>query len=346
MNKVVVVTVTYGNRWKFLSQVVNSVIDDSHLEKIIIVDNASVNKIEIENFAKKNNGKVSIIRNERNHGSAGGYFAGLRMAREISCDYVLVLDDDNAVEKGGIDIFLENFKKFPRNNVVLAGNRSDMGENASFFFSAPTEEEVEKSRKTFFEVFSFSKVNNFFRILSGRKNKEKQGSCPEIVPNKSFAFGGTILPIKAVLDAPLPDSKLFLYGDDIDYSWGVREAGYKTYVCVRPYIRDVDMTFTEGSHIEGLFAKDTPDYKVYFRLRNMVYLSSKYTKGFLDNCLLLLNMLVWFVGLYFIVFLRGKTNGILFKRSRLIFRAIKNGLSGNLSIPNNLELPGNAEVLF
>ena len=31
----------------------------------------------------------------------------------------------------------------------------------------------------------------------------------------------------AVREAPLPDASLILYGDDIEYSWGIKKLGYE-----------------------------------------------------------------------------------------------------------------------
>ena len=75
--RITVITVTYGKRWKFLSQLVNSVMRDPYVTKLIIVDNGSKNKKEIEDGVKEYGEKVSILRQESNLGSAGGFAIGV-----------------------------------------------------------------------------------------------------------------------------------------------------------------------------------------------------------------------------------------------------------------------------
>jgi len=111
MTKVIVLTVTYGNRWKFLSQVADAVMRDSHVYKLVIVDNASENYKEIKHFADNHTDRVEIIHKGSNTGSAGGFATGLEYIKNLNCDYVLLLDDDNVPEDNFSQKFIKNKKK-------------------------------------------------------------------------------------------------------------------------------------------------------------------------------------------------------------------------------------------
>lgn len=74
-HSVCVVTVTYGERSHLLKQVLDSCLQDEHIKKIIVVDNAS--NLTETFFNGYDHEKVRWVRLEENMGSAGGYKAGI-----------------------------------------------------------------------------------------------------------------------------------------------------------------------------------------------------------------------------------------------------------------------------
>jgi hypothetical protein len=75
--KVTAVTIMYGDRWKFLSQVVEAVMRDPYITTFVIVDNGSKNEMEIKEGVKVYGDRVVVLRQEKNLGSAdqGSYLA-------------------------------------------------------------------------------------------------------------------------------------------------------------------------------------------------------------------------------------------------------------------------------
>lgn len=323
--RVVAVTVTYGDRWKFLSQVVDSVVNENNLEKLIIVDNASVNKKEIDEYVSKNKDKIVLIRNEKNEGSAGGFARGISYVRNLDCDYVLLLDDDNVAE-GAISQFLEAIKSHDK-KTVLCGNRSNLG-HAQDVFLQP--EKYKARERTILNVFSFDKIKNLFSIFNYKRDSEKD--IQKIVETNSFAYGGTFLPKQAIIDAPLPDKKLWTYGDDIAYSWGVLDEGYKCFAYFDIHIKDVDFTFSENnksSHLIDLLLPQVSDIKVYYRMRNAVRVSCEYSKQW--KVTILLSIIVWYFGLLIIFIIKQNKFGIFqIKRAELIAKAFYRGFINDM----------------
>ena len=335
-DKVVVVTVTYGERWVFLSQVIEAVIGDINVVKLIIIDNGSKNKEEIIKGVKPYGEKVVIIRHDKNLGSAGGFHSGLKASRDIECDFVFLLDDDNVPEEGAVNRFLDiknNFLK--EKNIVLMGNRVDLSGSQEYFYKPSLSNLNPKG--TFFEVFSFEKFIHFVKLITGIYSKNlNKGPFLPIIPNVGFIYGGAFLPIEAVRESPLPDESLVLYGDDIAYSWGVKKAGYKSYVSTLPIIHDIDSSFGD-SHIFGLFNPDTHPFKVYYRIRNMVRISRENSSQW--KITLFLSIIIWTIGLCFLgVFKHGLTKKY-FKRACLIFKAVYGGYIKNAKVPFEAELP-------
>ena len=337
MSKIVVLTVTYGNRWKFLSRVVNAVINDPYLYQLVIFNNNSENFNEIEEFVNIHKDKIHLINSEKNIGSAGGFAAGLEYIRNLSCDYVLLLDDDNVPEKNFSEKFLNNIKTLSDEKAVILGNRNSFKNNENSFYK--TEKVSEKIPTTFFDVFSVKKLCYFSKLFFLRNNKNNPNDFKPIVQVESFAYGGAFLPIQAVKDSVLPDPKLFTYGDDIEYSWNVRQAGYKIYACTEPIIKDVDFTFQE-SHIFGLFSKSTLDFKVFFRMRNSVIISLRHSK---NKIIVITNVFIWSFLLYLVCLFKFGPSRFFIKRMLLIARSIKAGIRGDFEIPKYIVLPSNTK---
>lgn len=332
--KVTVVTIMYGDRWKFLSQVVVAVMKDTHVIKLIIVDNGSAVPGQIQEGVEQYGDRVEVIATGKNLGSAGGFAKGIKSARETDCDYVFLLDDDSVPEVGFVDSFMNVLKYFPEGKVVLSGNRVNVPGNQEFFHR-PSLTEV-SPRGTFFQVFNFGKILNFFRLLRGLYKKgAERGPFLPIAPTEAFVYGAAFIPIDAVRRAPLPDASLFLYGDDVEYSWGVKNLGYDSYISASPKIYDVDLTFGEGSHIIGQFEPGLRPFKVYYRLRNMVRLSRKHSKQ--NPIVLFLSIFVWVAGLFILGLIKRGPTKFYFERVWVLCRAVCAGYFPNSKIAQKTE---------
>lgn len=345
MSKVAIVTVTYGDRWHLLVQVLDAVIHDPFLGVIIVVDNGSTSGRELSAYKERYRNKIHIIHNNYNIGSAGGFYQGLKEARTVSCDYVLMLDDDNVLCKDGLSHFVKNIQSFSGNNVVLLGRRTGGDLKTSVFYVHPRV--TEKIPNSFFKVFGIDKIVKFFHLLIGRKDTVyTEREFKPMVEVESFAYGGTFLPLEAVKTAKLPQPDLFLYGDDIEYAWNVRHAGYTLYACADIIIEDIDRTFQEGdTHVTGMFSKGTSDFKVYFRMRNMVLISMRHTNGMLGKLRLVSAILMWVLGLHLLVLFRVGLTKEYFHKAKIVLQAMLDGILMKTRLPENIVLPGNAKLL-
>lgn len=334
--RVTVLSVVYGNRWHMLKQVADSVLQDEKVRSFVIVDNGCSSPEEMDDYADRYRDRVVILRQEKNLGYSPAIVKALEYARNTECDYVLVLDDDSVPEPKAIDYFLDVLKLFPDNKVVLAGNRVDMPGNALVFNRKPFTQISPKG--TLFDVFSLKALTNLFRIIFGISKSADNIFIP-IVPLEAFVTGGSFIPIEAIRKAPLPDSSLFIYGEDLEYSWRILRMGYTCYAVSRPIIRDIDLTFQpkEGSHIVGLFDPNTPTYKVYFRMRNAVIISSRNTVQ--RRIILVLNVVAWFIGLCFIGLIKVGPTRTYFRRISLIGVALLTGFFPKIPLPKSVKKP-------
>lgn len=333
-SNVVVLTVTYGSRWLFLSKVVEEVMKDPHVHEFVIVDNGSSIQDKLKECVLKYGSRITILRNEKNTGSAGGFAHGLEYVRTTDNDFVLVLDDDNVPERDAIGQFLEIKKRIPEQKVVLVGNRTSIPGNEDFFYQPPLINAEPKG--TFFETISFKKIKNFIYLLHNKQEARKNPFIM-IAPNESFVYGGAFIPLDAVRKAPLPDRDLILYGDDIEYSWGIKRLGYSSYVCYSPKIYDVDLSFGEGSQAVGLFDPRTQPFKIYHRVRNMVLISRRNTKQ--TKVALFLNIMIWVKALSLLGVLKYGLQASSFRALFLIYKAVYAGYVPTTEVPEEAKLP-------
>ena len=122
-----VVTVTYGNRWKYLSKMLDRILEMQEFFNIniVVVDNTGHDNIV--NLVKSKNKDIHIIDMHGNTGSAAGFKAGIKYAHRIICtDFVWLLDDDNLPERSSISSLLQEYENLgsDANNAFLS-MRSD-----------------------------------------------------------------------------------------------------------------------------------------------------------------------------------------------------------------------------
>ncbi|MFN3505797.1 MAG: glycosyltransferase family 2 protein [Caldimicrobium sp.] len=104
------VTVTYGNRFHLLKQVIDAALSEG-VTKVIVVDNNSVieSREKLKAYEKElGSDKIKVLYLDDNYGSAGGYKRGLEEAyNDPKCDFIWLLDDDNMPLKDSLKKLLE-----------------------------------------------------------------------------------------------------------------------------------------------------------------------------------------------------------------------------------------------
>ena len=100
---VFVVTVTYGNRFHLLKQVIDAALSEG-VSKVIVVDNNSdpESREKLREYEQKlGNEKIKVLYLDDNYGSAGGFKRGLGKAyNDPNCEFIWLLDEDNTPNIG------------------------------------------------------------------------------------------------------------------------------------------------------------------------------------------------------------------------------------------------------
>ncbi len=102
-----IVTVTYGDRWHLLRQVLKFADTSARVARIVVVDNGSRPPIQ-PLVARAGFRKTIVIRSPRNLGSAGGFKSGLEAVRTYGPEWIWLLDDDNLPDPDALDTILRS----------------------------------------------------------------------------------------------------------------------------------------------------------------------------------------------------------------------------------------------
>ncbi|MDO5825744.1 MAG: glycosyltransferase family 2 protein [Methanosphaera sp.] len=188
--------------------------------EIVIVDNDSPDdsfKKLSEDF--KENDKISLIQNGNNDGFAKANNIGIRNS---SGDYILLLNSDVIVKENTINNCLEYIKK--NNNigclgckVVLPDGRLDKACRRSF----PT-----------FEV-SFYRLTGLSKLFpkSKRFNRYNLSYLDEndVYPVDCVVGAFMLIPREVMLKCGCLDESYFMYGEDIELCYDIKELGYDVF---------------------------------------------------------------------------------------------------------------------
>ena len=174
--------------------------------KIVIVDNGSEDDSVFE--IRKNFSKIKIIENKKNLGFAGGNNVGIKYAVENEADYILLINNDTAVDEN----FLSELIKVGESDekIGLLGSKI-------YFYSEPNR-----------IWFAGGKINWL-------KNKGEHIGLDEIDNNQydkinevDYLTGCCLLVKREVIEKiGVLAEDYFLYYEDTDFSVRAKNAGYK-----------------------------------------------------------------------------------------------------------------------
>lgn len=314
--------VTYANRYKFVEQVVEALIREG-ISAIVLVDNASSE--ESKCYYKKlieSNSKIQLIQHSQNLGSAGGFHSGLEfILNNTNTDYIWILDDDNVPEIGSLNNLI-NARNLLLNNsnddVVLYSYRGDswLDDNLAVYDGY-----IKGYKNNSFIGFNFSDTYKTFFL---KKNLSKRIKYPLILVEVG-PYGGMFLSINALKSVGLPIKDFFIYADDHEFSIRFNRYNINQYLVYNSKLKDIHFTFSSGNKF---FSEQTSELKLYYSIRNHVFLS----QSFINNKFHYLFNKLTYLAINFLISLPIIINKpkIALDRIILIKNAIYDGERGRL----------------
>ena len=196
--KLAVVIVTY-NRLEKLKKALDAYDKQTRtVDKIIVVDNAS--KEDTKEYLKKwqsidTKSTKTVVSLDSNLGGSGGFYYGMKKAKELGFDYLFIADDDAYPEESAFEKIENAIKKYH----VEALCTRVTGQKG-------------------IDLAHRRKHLKFKEIAYDISNYEKEYFECEL-----FSFVGAILSNKVVDSCGLPNKEYFIQNDDTEYSYRVNE---------------------------------------------------------------------------------------------------------------------------
>ena len=238
--KIGVVIVTY-NRLSLLQTALRCFEEQTYLPIfVIVVDNACTDGTsDYLNEWKSRNELYEkiIVRNEKNEGGAGGFYAGLAVALKKTADYIWVSDDDAYPDKDAL-LFAAEFLKTKNHEDISAICGKVINNNQIDYFH----------RKSY--------IRCGINIVESYPKKELYNDTSFEI--NCFSYVGSIISRKKMIEEGLPIKDYFIAYDDSEHSLRLSKVG-KIY-CIPKITVYHNVSATN----------DVIDWKTYYGYRNKI----------------------------------------------------------------------------
>lgn len=322
--KISVLTVTYGNRWIFLSEVIKRVLSFEQVTDLIIVNNAATYDLN-NNIKAFGDSRIQVINFAENTGSAAGYKAALQTAYEkTAADFYLLLDDDNLPDDDILEQLVTAWTELKDRNSITAlycmrddrtaHVRIAAGEDPYRYYLVPNN----------FLGFSILRIayNQFQKL---RDKFRKQTNKPGYATVPYVPYGGLFIPRPVIEQIGYPDERFFLYVDDSEFSYRITATGGVIWLVPGAGVRDIDKS--QGvTYRKRWFASvllDQWSFRTYYHVRNRLFFYGRTTIK--NRFIFRLNKFLLLTWLKLISIIRGQQG-----RYKKLLTAIDDGLNGNL----------------
>ena len=276
---VAAVTVTYGRRWKFLSQVLDELVTNHPLVgDIVIVDNASEDDIEsCVNLVRNTCGaRIHAARLDTNTGSANGYKTGIEIAlRETEAELLWLLDDDNKPCEQSLERLLCAYRALGDDpNNALASLRRD---RQQYLRAAKDGTMVGLKPNSFFGFHIRDAGCKFGRKLMSKSRQHQVSKLRfPLISIGCVPYGGLLFHRDWIRKICLPDERFYLYADDIEFSSRMVGHGGRIYLCAMSEVEDLEVSWhlwTSASH--PMMSSTADLLMLYYQIRNQAYLETR-----------------------------------------------------------------------
>ncbi len=248
----VAIVVTH-NRKTLLERCIIAIEAQSASCDIFIIDNASTDETPslFTQDDKKNNERFFYFQLEKNLGGAGGFAHGIQIAKERGYDWYWTMDDDGYPHPD----CLKNLLEGPRHSTCRTPLL--LNDNTPDILLYPI-------------VIDNKKYKTKLEISNEKKN---------FIEGVGFLFNGALLHSSLVRSIGLPDHRLFIWGDETEYTMRIKKNGSSITTVVRALFyhpRSVDEW--KPLILGRVFILTAPPLRMYCYYRNYFYIYHLYNK--------------------------------------------------------------------
>ncbi len=332
MAKIIVVTVTYGQREHLLLQMLDSV-RGMDVSKVVVVDNGAQWSTRSELVAVYGD-LVDVVEMGANTGSAKGFATGIQRAIDLGAEYVWLLDDDNRPNGDALTKLLAVYKreveKTLRDRLAVVGFRPEHQADVAVGVATRRINPRANSFRGFHVLDIPYKV---WRRTPWGKPRVR-GKLPAMVALDMAPYSGLLFHRDLIRFIGLPCADFILYADDTEFTYRITKRGGRILLVTAAVIDDLESSWNVKTRFSNGFVgnlKGAGDFRAYYGTRNGVYVDKIFTK---ENAFVFwINRMVY-VALLFL-FSVALSKG---RRYRLLLEAINDGLAGRLGINERFPL--------
>ncbi len=257
MNKLISIVIVNYNGAKYQNNCIQSILNNSYQNfKIIVVDNHSTDD-SINMLKEFKDDRLILILEKENHGIAKGNNIGIKKSLELKSDYTLLLNNDTILEKNLLQTLLQEIE-----NERVCVPKIYLEDGETIWYGGGGFKKWRGNAKHF----------NYLQKEKSIKYQKYYDYSPTtcmLIDNCVFK------------DVGLMDEKYFLYFDDTDF-------------CFRLKQNNIRIKFTYNTFIKHLVGQSSGGEKselsIYYMSRNKLYFVHKYSSYF--------NSLIRFLVLY------------------------------------------------
>ncbi|MEO1679136.1 MAG: glycosyltransferase [Pseudomonadota bacterium] len=258
--------------------------------------------------------RLKVILSTENRGGAGGFEAGLRaLMDEDDPEWVVLMDDDARPEPGCIERFLSG--AMGKWDAVSAAVYRTDGEICEM--NRPT-------INPFWDLMTFLRTSVGSVTGQGRKGFHIPDSAYDARPIEidATSFVGLFLSRKTIARAGYPDGRLFIYGDDVLYTLGLRKAGLRI-----GFVPELRFEHDDRKGTLGARGHYVPTWKAYYNARNGCVVYRTAAGPMLFPVAMMAVLIKWMMaGRHY-----GAERGVYY---RLVWHGLKDGMRGRRFRPH------------
>lgn len=325
--RIMVVTVTYGERWPHLLQVIPAVFQQGMVERLVIVDNASAYDLsaKIREFFPQHLNEITVLPQIANLGSAGGFSAGLKEAYTQGAEFVYVIDDDNLPEDQAVAILYQHWITLQEEKPLALLSfryqnlpnlqKAAYGQEVRYFHDKPN------------NFLGFSLANALSKRRKQEKSKPISHTLLPVVNILQAPYGGLFLPRATITQIGFPNEQLYLYADDTEYTYRIIRQGGKILMLTASRLKDLETSWwSDSTSLQKKWSVpllEEGGFKAYYSTRNLTWFLWKNLSP--NPALFLLNGAIYLSYLLLMAIVSKRM-----KAYWTILRAVKDGIMGKL----------------
>lgn len=326
------VTILVSEEWPQFKPILDEVIREKCLKKYILAISGDGYREEISLFTKMYKEKLHVIKGSELTPSLL-FTQALLEVQKYPCNYVIVLDSESTPQEGWIDAYLDNLKFFKEKDiptVIMIGNTIDIFGKEKSYYNVDSRKNFRDG--TLFDILNLHKIHTLLKQVLHIKGSSRSNT--HIFKTSSSIGGGTFIPFEAIKLAASPNKSLVKYGEDTDYAWKLKEAGYSFFQCLTPILRKPSSEKDAPNHVLSLFSSHVKDSDAYYRIRNSVFISREHT--YQSKPILFINIALWIILATIFGFWETTSFRLFFRRVKIIILGAFHGYLPSRKTPSSI----------